>query len=69
MHELMQLIHDCLEEGPVRSKENRELAHHIHDISGYKRLVSLRLTPFAQVEQLLDHVAQELVLICLVHAP
>ena len=44
-----------------------ELPHYIHDIGRDESLVTLCLTLLAQVQKLLDYVAEELVLILLLH--
>lgn len=50
MHKLMQLVHNCLQEGPVVDQEAGELANDIHDVRGDERLRILSLALFAEIE-------------------
>ena len=68
VHELVQLVHYCLQEGPVVDKESGELADNVHDVGCDERLRVLCLTLLAQVEELFDHGTQELVLLLDRHA-
>ena len=68
MHELVELVHHGLQEGPVIDEEVRELTHHVHDIARNERLRVLRVALLTKVEQLLDHGAQKLVFALDTHA-
>ena len=68
MHELMQLVHDRLQKGPMVDQEAGKLANHVHNVRGDEGFRVLGLTLLAQVEELLDHGAKELVFSLNVHA-
>ena len=50
VHELEQLVHDGLEEPPVRPEEPRVLTDNIHDVGGDDGLVVLPFLLLAQPE-------------------
>lgn len=54
MHELKQLIDDCLEEFPVCLQEARILADDVHDIRGNDSFVVFASFDFAQSQEILD---------------
>jgi hypothetical protein len=64
MHELKELIHDCLEELPVRFEEPGILANDIHDVGRNDSLVVLAPLDFTETKKILDDSDQE-ALLCL----
>lgn len=67
VHELEQLIHDSLQEFPMRFQEPRILADDVHDIRRDNRLVVLATLKFYKSQELLDDSHKEtlfLLLIC-----
>ena len=54
MHELEQLVDDCLQEFPVCLEEARVLSDDVHDIGSNDGLVVLAPLDFAEAEKVLD---------------
>ena len=69
VHKFVQFVHDCLEEGPVVDKEAGELADNVHDVGGDEGLGVLSHRLLAEIEELLDDSAEELVFPINIHAP
>lgn len=67
VHELKQLIDDCLEELPMRLEEARILANNVHDVAGHNRLVVFSSFHLRQSEQILNNGHKEALLGLLVH--
>ena len=69
MHKLKQLVHHCFEEFPMRSEETRVLAHDIHNVAGYDRLVVLASHNLHQPQQIFDDMHQKFLFIIFPHRP
>ena len=59
VHELEKLVHDCLEELPVRLEETWVLANDVHDVGRNNGLVVLATLDLAKPEEILDDRDQE----------
>ena len=68
VHKLVELVHHCLQEGPVIDEEVGELADNVHDVRSDEGFRVLRRALLTKIQQLFDHGAQELVLTLHIHA-
>lgn len=59
MHELEELVHDRLQELPMRLEEPWVLADNVHDVRRYDCLIVLATLNFAKTEKILDDGNQE----------
>lgn len=59
MHELKQLVHNRLQELPMRLQESRVLPDDIHNVRRDNRLVVFPALHLAQPEQVFNHCYEE----------
>lgn len=62
VHELIELLNNCLQERPVLIEEVRELSYNIHDVGCNQCFIRLSLFLLAEIEQFLNNRNDELIL-------
>ena len=66
VHELKELVHDCLEELPVRLQESGILTDNIHDVGGDDGLIVFSALDLAKTKEIFDDSDEEALLSLLI---